>query len=570
MIRLALRILIFTLPLVVKSCTDILVTPEVSQDGSAMIAYNADSGGLMGMLYHYPPTIGRGGEEREVYEWDTGNFLGLIREVNQTYNVIGNINEYGLCIGESTFGGVEILSKQKDAILDYGSLIYITLQRCKTAREAIHTMVKLMDEYGYASEGESFSLADRKGEVWIMEVISRGRSYGKKGAVWVARRVPPGYVTAHANQARIRTFPRNDTDNCLYADDVVDVAVHYGLFSNSSDPNNFSFSDVYSPVTSQTARLSEARVWSIFSAIVDDSGHFQDKYLDYASGYNVTHRMPLWIKPYKKLSLLDLMGLMNSHYEGTELDSSKDVGAGLYSTPYRPRPLEWEYEENKYHNERTIGVQQTGWNFVAQIRPRMPPELSAVTWFAVDDSSTSPRVPVYGCSRRVSEAYYGIGPQDGVKQPILEFTLKKAFWVQNMVSNFAYSRWSDIYPILRDKIDTIHKDYIKDLADADEKALYLYEKKGVADSIDFVSKYSEQIGDELHSKWFNFYGELFVRFRDFFEIVEDHQNPGCGCKVKENGMADSWKKRIVNETKDHYEITEYPGAKLDKRSKSIA
>jgi len=261
---------------------------------------------------------------------------------------------------------------------------------------------------------------------------------------------------------------------------------------------------------------------------------------------------------------------MNSHYEGTELDSSEDVGAGLYSRPYRPRPLEWEYGKNVYHNERTIGVQQTGWNFVAQIRPRMPPELSAVTWFAVDDSSTAPRVPVYGSSRRVSEAYRGIGPQDGVKQPILEFNLKKAFWVQNMVSNFAYARWSDIYPILRTRIDNIHKKFIKNLAEVDKKAIYIYEKEGVKESIDFVSKYSTEMGDELHSEWFKFYGELFVRFRDFYEIVEDHQNPGCGCEVKENGMADPWKKRIVNETNNHYKIAEHSRITQEKISKSIA
>jgi dipeptidase len=272
--------------------------------------------------------------------------------------VVGNVNEHGLCIGESTFGGVNILSNQDGAILDYGSLIYLTLQRAKTARQAIEIMVALMDEYGYASEGESFSLADHSGEVWIMEVIGRGTSYGKKGAIWVARRVPSGYVTAHANQARIQTFPRDDPENCLFAHDVVDVAVFYGLFPPDKDPEKFSFSDVYCPMSFQTARLSEARVWSVFSKIVDNSGTFQSKYLDYATGRNISNRMPLWVKPYKSVSLLDLMSLMNSHYEGMDLDASLDVGSGLYSSPYRPRPLEWSYQGDMYHNERTIGVQQ--------------------------------------------------------------------------------------------------------------------------------------------------------------------------------------------------------------------
>lgn len=247
-----------------------------------------------------------------------------------------------------------MLSNQKGAILDYGSLIYITLQRSKTARHAIHTMVALMDEYGYASEGESFSIADRSGEVWIMEVIGRGTSFGKLGAVWVARRVPPGFVTAHANQARIQTFPRDDPDNCMYSDDVVDVAIHYGLFPQDEDPSTFSFSDVYCPVTTQSARFSEARVWSAFSEMADDSGDFRRRYLDYATGRDISNRMPLWIRPFKKLSLMDLMAIMNSHYEGTELDSSLDVGAGLHNVPYRPRPLGWSYEGKLYHNERTI------------------------------------------------------------------------------------------------------------------------------------------------------------------------------------------------------------------------
>jgi len=521
-----------------------------------MIAYNADSGNLMGILYHYPPTDGKGGEERRVYEWDTGIFLGTILEANRTYNVVGNVNEYGLCIGESTFGGVAALSKQQGAVLDYGSLIYITLQRTKTAREAIHTMVALMDEYGYASEGESFSIADATGEVWIMEVIGRGTSYGAMGAVWVARRVPDGHVTAHANQARIQTFPRDDPENCLYAEDVVDVAIHYGFFDKDDDPTTFSFSDVYCPVSFNAARFAEARVWSAFSQMADDAGDFEKKHLEYATGRDLTHRMPLWIKPYKKLSLMDLMGVMNSHFEGTELDSSLDVGAGLYSAPYRPRPLEWSHQDETYHNERTIGVQQTGWNFVAQIRPHMPPELAAITWFAVDDSSTAPRVPIYASSRRISKAYSGVvgggGAQDGVMQPILEFDLTKAFWVQNMVSNFVYPRWLDIYPVLRHKIDTVHEAFIEVVAKVDKRALAIYHDKGVQESIDHVTNHGVDAGDKMHAIWLQFYGELFVRFRDFFEIVPNENNPGCGCEVKEGGIAEPWKKRIVDETGSHY------------------
>jgi dipeptidase len=329
---------------VAQGCTDILVTPGASADGSAMIAYNADSVSLFGVLYHYPRTQGKGGEMRDVFEWDTGEYMGQIKEVNATYNVVGNSNEHGLVIGESTFGGVPELDGKKQhealgAVLDYGTLIYVTLQRAKTAVEAIHTIDDLLNTYGYVSEGESFSISDKSGDVWMMEIISRGDTYGKLGAVWVAQKIPDGYVGAHANQARTTTFPREDPDNCLYSEDVVDVAVHYGLYPASADPKDFSFSDVYDPVQFITARMSEARVWTIFSAIADNDGSFQSKYQDYALGANTKNRMPLFIKPYAKLSVTDVMGLLNNHYEGTEMDPTKDSGAGIFGSPYRSRPL---------------------------------------------------------------------------------------------------------------------------------------------------------------------------------------------------------------------------------------
>ena len=453
---------------------------------------------------------------------------------------------------------MEILAHQPDAIMDYGSLIYVTLQRSKTAREAIQTMVSLMDQYGYYSEGESFSISDStSGEVWMMEVIGRGDTYGKLGAVWVARRIPPGAVAAHANQARITTFPRNDPDNCLYADDVVDVAIHYGLFAADADPATFSFSDVYAPLNFMSARSGEARVWSIFSALADHEGIFQDKYLSYATGRHLAHRMPLWIEPYKNLTLADITNVMTSHYEGTELDPSKDVGAGLYGAPQRPRPLEWSYKGKQYHNERTIALSKTGWNFVAQMRPWMPPELGAMQWFGVDDSSTSPRFPVYGSSRQLSQAYYGKGPQDGVKSPILDFDLTKAFWVQNMVSNFAYFRWSDVYPIVRSKIEIVQAEFMDDVVSCDRGALALYKNKGPAAAVAFVSDFGVNAGDSLHAEWLKFYGKLFVRFRDFYEIVPNEDKPDCGCEVKETGMTDEWKQRIVHETGNHYHVADH-------------
>lgn len=411
------RISIVALLLLVTAtdaCTDILVTPGASVEGTAMIAYNADSPTLFGSVYQYPPSSKdrRTQWRRAVYDWDSGVYLGDIPEATETYNVVGNSNEHGLLIGESTFGGIQRLAHhQTGAKIDYGSLIWLTLQRAKTVQQAIRTMVHLMDTYGYASAGESFSLADASGQVWIMEVIGRGNeilhnpndstSPRKLGAVWVAQRIPDGMVSAHANQARITTFPRDDPDNCLYADDVVDVAVHYGLYDAQADPLKFSFSDVYDPLDFIGARQGEARVWSVFSQIAQDP-HFAQQYQEYALGNDLSHRMPLYLAPKHKLTKENVMQFMTSHYEGTVMDASQDVGSGLFASPYRPRPLVWSLEEDteeeeetlqtnhggrllrstenkesskptRYHNERSIATAKTGWSFVAEIRPHMPP-----------------------------------------------------------------------------------------------------------------------------------------------------------------------------------------------------
>lgn len=446
------------------------------------------------------------------------------------------------------------MAEQPVAILDYGSLIYITLQRCKTARQAIQTMDLLMDTYGYYSQGESISIADASGEVWIMEVIGRGATYSSRGGVWVARKVPDGMITAHANQARITTFPRDDPNNCMFAPDVVDVAIHYGLYPADADPLNFSFSDVYDPIGFGHARFSEARVWSIFSQIADPTGDFQLQFQDYASGRNLTNRMPLFVKPYKELSALDVMDLMNSHYEGTELDGSRDLGGGIFGDPHRPRPLTWEYDGKTYFNERTVAIERTGWNFVAQLRPNMPPELAVLIWFASDDTSTSPRVPVYASSTKVATPYAGKGTQDGVPAPMLELDLTKAFWVQNMVSNLAYWRWKDAYPILRTKIDAIHEEFVAQVAKVDAEALNLYQTHGAGAAVDYVTDYSVKAADSLHQTWMGVYGELFTRFRDFSTIVSKPDDTRCGCEVQEPGMSDETKKRIILETGTHYEV----------------
>lgn len=540
---------------VARCCTDILVTPGASVDGSSMIAYNADSPTLYGVLYHYPAISAHVETVLQVYDWDSGVHMGAIPQVASTYNVVGNGNEHGLIIGETTFGGLALLAwNQTGAIMDYGSLIYVTLQRAKTVHQAITIMVDLMDMYGYASGGETFSLTDYSGDVWMMEVIGRGNEYGKKGAIWVAQKIPDGAVAAHANQARIRTFSRNDPQNCRYATDVVDVAVFYGLYAADADPLDFSFSDVYDPITFIEARQGEARVWSIFSHISDQTGTFAKKYQQYALGTDLSNRMPLYVKPYKKISLNVVMQLMNSHYEGTVLDSSADVGSGLFSSPYRPRPLVWDYQNETYHNERNIATAKTGWNFIGQVRPWMPAPFAALLWFACDDSSTSPRVPIYASSTQVSPAYAGLGPQDGVSSPLLQLDLSKAFWVQNMVSNFAYYRWKDVYPVLRQKIDSLQADLVQKVAVVDEQANKIYEEKDLNAAIKYVTKFGVDTGNQVHGLWMKFYGDLFVRFRDFYTIVPLAGDPLCGCEANEPGLSQTMKQRIVDETGDHYKV----------------
>jgi dipeptidase len=404
----------------ISGCSNLIVSPGASKDKSSIIAYNADSGGLYGSLYHYPAADHPAGTMRDVYDWDTGRFLGQIEEAAHTYNVVGNVNEYGVIIGETTFGGLSALQEQDGAKIDYGSLIWITLQRSRTAREAIQTISDLMSTYGYASEGESFSIGDQS-ETWVMEIIGKGNY--EKGAVWVAQRVPDGYICAHANQARIRTFELNDPETSLYSSDVISFARKIGVYPADARDEDFSFSDIYDAVTFDGARFCEARVWSVFSS-VKGTGWAQ-QYLDYAQGYNLTNRMPLFVKPEPgfEVSVQDAMRMMRSHYENTQLDMSgmmfSDVGATTNSI-YRTHPISWTSNIEpdgvtvsdtpiKYIHERPIATPQTGWNFVAQSRKWMPREFAALLWFGVDDAGTTVRFPIYGSATRIPEAFAGKG-----------------------------------------------------------------------------------------------------------------------------------------------------------------
>ncbi len=454
-----------------NGCTNFLISKGATVDGSTMITYAADSHTLYGELYYQPAQDYPAGAMRDIYEWDTGKHLGQIPQLSHTYSVIGNMNEFQVAIGETTFGGRSELQSQKGAIMDYGSLIYVALQRAKTAREAIEVMTNLVKEYGYYSEGESFSISDAN-EVWIMELIGKGEN--EKGAVWVAMRVPDGYICGHANQARITTFQKDDPDNCLYAEDVISFARKKGWY-NGTD-KDFSFSDVYAPVDFEGARFCEARVWSGFRKVATG----MDKYTEYIEG-NVKHggannfatnRMPLWVKVDKKLTVQDVMGMMRDHFEGTELDMTKDLGAGPFHLPYRWRDLTWEVDSVEYCNERAISTQQTGFSFVAQSRNWLPNPIGGIFWFGVDDTYSTCYVPMYCGITEIPECFQ-VGNGD-----MLTYSETSAFWTFNQVSNFAYLRYDDMIKDVQKVQHELENKFVTYVPAIDKAAQDLYEQTG--------------------------------------------------------------------------------------------
>ncbi|ODT55632.1 MAG: dipeptidase [Paludibacter sp. 47-17] len=407
------------------ACTNLLAGKLATTDGSTMITYAADSYALFGALYHYPARTYPEGAMLDIYEWDTGKYLGQIKQATQTYSVIGNMNEYQVSIAETTFGGREELV-DTTGIIDYGSLMYIALQRSRSAREAIRVMTTLVEEYGYYSSGESFSIADPN-EVWIMEMIGKGPK--NKGAVWVAQRIPDDCIAAHANQARITTFPFDDKNNCLYSVDVIAFAREKGYFKGRN--KDFSFSDVYAPLDYGALRACEARVWSFFR----QASTGMDHYIDYVSGESA-ERMPLWVKPAKKLSVEDMKNFMRDQYEGTPLDITKGVGAGMYGSKLRLSPLSFKLDGETYYHERPIATQQTGFSFVAQMRNWLPPYIGGILWFGVDDAAFNIYTPMYCGINSVPTCY------SETNGSLLEYSPTSAFWVYNQVSNFAYAKYS--------------------------------------------------------------------------------------------------------------------------------
>ncbi len=480
----------------VFSCTNLLVTKAASKDGSTMITYTADSYYLYGELYYFPAARYPKGAMLDIYEWDTGKYLGKINQVAETYNVVGNMNEFQLVIGETTFGGRDELINPK-GILDYGSLIYITLQRAKTAREAIKVMADLVEEYGYYSSGESFSIADPN-EVWILEMIGKGP--GVKGANWVAIKIPDGYISAHANASRITTFPLNDPQNVLYSKDIIEFARSKGYFSGKDA--EFSFSDAFSPLNFGAVRFCDARVWSLFRRCNSS----MEKYIEYIRG-NSMERMPLYIKPDKKLSLEDVMSLMRDHYDGTELDLKKGIAAGPYNTPIRFRPLTWEFDGNQYFNERPISTPQTGWSFISQSRSWLPNEVGGLLWFGFDDTKMTVFVPIYSSITKIPYNFQkGLGS-------LTNFTWDSAFWVFNFVANYVYPKYS---LMIDDVLKVQHELEGKFLArqkEVEDKAVIL-SKISSRDAIEYLNKYSLDMADLTIKEWKKLGEHLIQKYID--------------------------------------------------------
>lgn len=489
----------------VFACTNLLITSGASVNGNNMVSYSADSHTRYGVLVHYPAARYSKGSMLNIYEWGKERYLGQIPQVSETYNVIGNMNEHQVIIGESTWGGIES-QYDPQGVVDYGSLMYIALQRAKSAREAISIITTLANEYGYASTGESISVADKK-EVWFLEIIGKAPKLvnGKnvnKGAVWVAIRIPDGYISGHANQARITTFPKNDPENCIYAPDVISHAREQGLYSGNDD--SFSFADTYGPADGATVRGCDARVWSFFNK---HSSEDMSKYLDYALGHNLKNRMPLYVKAKSKLSVKDVADMMRDHYEGTPMDMTTDIGAGGNALPYRWRPMGFEVDGEKFINERAIATQQTGFWFVGEARANMPDQIGGIFWFAVDDAATSPLTPVYTSSKAISENYaLGNGS-------MIEYSPTSMFWITNRIAQFAYLRYNHIGAEVRSVIDAHERHIMERVSETDKKALELI--KTNPDKVSgLTTDFSVKSANDLFIKWKQLDEYLLVKYMD--------------------------------------------------------
>lgn len=522
-----------------SACTNLIVGKKASVDGSVLVSYNADDYGMFGHLCHYPAGTHKKGEMRKIFDWDTGEYHGEIPEAPVTYNVIGNINEFQLSIGETTYGGREEMV-DTTGILDYGSLIYVTLQRAKTAREAIAVMTSLVEKYGYCSEGETFSICDPN-EAWIMEMMGTGP--GSKGVVWVAMRIPDNAICAHANQSRIGKFDMKDKKNVLYSKNVISYARKMGWFTGKDA--DFSWKNTYARPDFSGRRFCDARVWSFFN-------HYQkgfDRYLPWALGKDPNAEdMPLWIIPDRKLSVHDVEMGMRDHYEGTALAlDTTNVGGGIYQMPYRPTPLQFKVDDKTYFNERPISTQQTAFSFVSQLRSWMPREIGGVIWFGNDDANMVAYTPVY-CGNTVQPECYNTPGADAVT-----FSDKNAFWVCNWVSNMVYPRYSQIFPELQTLRDSLEASYFAQQADFEKKAMNLYATDKQA-ALRMLNDYSVEKAQQMLAQWKNLAIRIIVKYNDMG--VKQEKNGKIIQKTMRPGYPESFARKLVKETGDWYAVPE--------------
>ncbi len=529
------------------ACTNFIVGKKASVDGSVICSYNADSYGAFMWLYHYPAGKHAKGEIRKIYEWDTNKYLGEIPEAEETYNVVGNINEWQVTIGETTYGGREEMV-DSTGVIDYGSLIYISLQRSKTAREAIQTMTTLAEQYGYCSEGETFTICDPE-EAWILEMQGCGpdRSVSKERVVWVARRIPDEAICGHANQSRIGVFPLKDKENVLYSKNVIKYARKMGWFSGKDE--EFSFKNAYAFPDFSGRRICDARVWSFFNHHVKG----MDRYLPWALGKDKdAEDMPLWVIPDKKVSVQDIMNDMRDHYEGTPMAiDSTDIGGGIWQMPYRPTPLYYKVDGKKYFNERPTSTQQTAWTYVSQMRSWMPREVGGCFWFGNDDGNMVAYTPIY-CSMTEQPECYNTPDADEVT-----FSMKNAYWVENWVSNMVYPRYSMLFPSLKAVRDSLQNAYFAQQPDIEAKAM----KMESAEMQRFLNAYSIQQAQQMLARWQQLAFYLVVKYNDM--AVKPDENGvfkrskyGLGATVKRPGFAPSYARELIHSTGDRYVVPE--------------
>ena len=540
------------------ACTNFLVTKGASVDGSNFITYAADSHIRYGELYYTPAADWGPGSMRTIYDRGTNAIRGYVPQPAHTYQVVGYINENQVAMGETTFGGREELV-DPNGLIDYGSLMFMALERSKSAREAIKVIADLVEEYGYGSDGESFSISD-KDEVWYMEIIGKG---DEGGAVWVAIRIPDGYISGHANAARIQTFPLRDgnksiTDKdwkksyindveVIYKHDIITFARKKGYFDGKD--KDFDFSAAYAPVDFSAARICDLRVWAMFNEVCDD----MDQYWDYVTGKDLEHgRMPLYVKPNRKISLTDMMSFMRNHYQGTELDKTLDAGAGPFGSPYRCNPLYWEYDGKKYFNERSTETVQTGFSFIAQSRNWLPDQVGGIIWFGVDDTGSTVYTPFY-CSISEVPIEFRVGNGD-----MLTYSDNAAFWVFNRLAHFKYLFYNRVIGDIQKVQNELETGYQEQVKDIDTQAVKLLNEGATDEAIALLTDFAAQSGANTVRRWKELDNFLLVKYLDSNVKQEENgeflrNGHGYPAKPKQPGYSDSWKKQVIEETGDRFE-----------------